>query len=433
MQKLAIIGAGISGISSARLLKDKYEITVFEKESTPGGLIRCRRESGSLFHTCGGHVMENISVETMRMLNNVLSIDNDLLNKEKNNCVLFENGEVSRPEHHGMFKKKLSEIEGVPNPIEKHIFMFRPDIQEQIIRDLFKIKARQKNKRVPKYLATFLKAKFGDTLYNLYFKPFYEKLWQQDLKKIPLEWYVEGLNAPTPEEILMGNFQHNGSSVHSNPQYFLYPNDNGSQQIIDKLSEGLNIRCDQQVSKIARNNGKWNINGEDFDKVIFCGNVRDLPQLLDIEELEPFAYDIEHLRYHGTTSVFVEMAKNAYCTVYLPGKEHKARKIICTGNFAPSNNADPQATTGTVEFTDYISYEDIRYELALMPLSPKYLSHNYTECTHPIQDTNTRKMISDLKATLQPLGIYMTGRFADWEYYDIDSAIQAAAKTCENI
>ena len=40
MQKIAIIGAGVSGLSAAHFLKDKYEVTVFEKEDRPGGLIK---------------------------------------------------------------------------------------------------------------------------------------------------------------------------------------------------------------------------------------------------------------------------------------------------------------------------------------------------------------------------------------------------------
>lgn len=31
MKKIAIIGAGISGLSSAHFLKDHYDVTVFEK------------------------------------------------------------------------------------------------------------------------------------------------------------------------------------------------------------------------------------------------------------------------------------------------------------------------------------------------------------------------------------------------------------------
>ena len=42
--KAAILGAGISGLSAARLLKEKgVDVTVYEKETTVGGLARTRQ------------------------------------------------------------------------------------------------------------------------------------------------------------------------------------------------------------------------------------------------------------------------------------------------------------------------------------------------------------------------------------------------------
>ncbi len=58
-QKLLIIGAGISGLTVAQNLREKFDVMIFEKESVPGGLIRCRRVDGSLFHICGGHVFNS--------------------------------------------------------------------------------------------------------------------------------------------------------------------------------------------------------------------------------------------------------------------------------------------------------------------------------------------------------------------------------------
>ena len=49
MSRIAIIGAGISGLTVAQLLKKRHEVVVFEKEAIPGGLIRCRRVNGNLF------------------------------------------------------------------------------------------------------------------------------------------------------------------------------------------------------------------------------------------------------------------------------------------------------------------------------------------------------------------------------------------------
>ena len=40
MQKIAVIGGGISGLSASYLLKDKYEVTLYEKNSYHGGHAR---------------------------------------------------------------------------------------------------------------------------------------------------------------------------------------------------------------------------------------------------------------------------------------------------------------------------------------------------------------------------------------------------------
>ena len=46
MKRIAIIGAGVSGLTSAQLLKSKADVVVYEKESKIGGLIRCERIQG---------------------------------------------------------------------------------------------------------------------------------------------------------------------------------------------------------------------------------------------------------------------------------------------------------------------------------------------------------------------------------------------------
>ena len=40
MCKVAIIGAGVAGLSAAHFLKGRYEVIIFEKEGTRGGLIK---------------------------------------------------------------------------------------------------------------------------------------------------------------------------------------------------------------------------------------------------------------------------------------------------------------------------------------------------------------------------------------------------------
>ena len=58
--KAAILGAGISGLSAARLLKEKgVDVTVYEKETTVGGLARTRFTDGYLYDPYGGHIFNS--------------------------------------------------------------------------------------------------------------------------------------------------------------------------------------------------------------------------------------------------------------------------------------------------------------------------------------------------------------------------------------
>jgi len=210
------------------------------------------------------------------------------------------------------------------------------------------------------------------------------------------------------------------SFVHSS---FYYPKKGGSQFIADTLSAGLNIRYGMKIDRIEKRNQKYHIGDEYFDRVVFCGNIKQLPSLLaGAVDISGFTTDIENLEYHGTTSVFCEIEKNPYSWIYMPNKAHESHRIICTGNFSPSNNAEGKMT-GTIEFTDYISEEDIKNNLFRIPMSPKYITHHYEKYTYPIQDKNTRQMINTLKTFLNDNQVYLCGRFAEWEYANMDVCI----------
>ena len=57
MKKYIVIGAGISGLSVANMLQERgEEVVVYERDSRPGGMIKCDIAKGCLFHRTGGHV-----------------------------------------------------------------------------------------------------------------------------------------------------------------------------------------------------------------------------------------------------------------------------------------------------------------------------------------------------------------------------------------
>ena len=414
MKRVAVIGAGVSGMTVARLLKDRYEVVVYEKDATPGGLIRCKRVKGNLFHTCGGHVFNSKLPHVLDWFWNLFDKEQEFVKAERNSVVFMPDGCE------------------VPYPIENHAYLLPDDIVKAIVNDLVQM-AQQGNNDVSNF-EEFLINRFGKTLYETYFRPYNKKIWRRSLKDVPISWLEGKLPMPTVDEIIYNNIKKvkEKSFVHST---FWYEKENGSQLIADRLAEGLDVRLSEPIEQLIYDNGKWWV-GKDhelYDIVVFCGNIKSLPRIIKGVSLGQYSNQIDALESHGTTSVFCKIDKNPYSWIYLPSKEYEAHRIICTGNFAESNNVDKNTITATVEFTDEITEDDIRMNLAKMPLHPQYITHQYNSYTYPIQDNHTRQMIKDLKEELVSSQFFFTGRFADWEYYNMDVAMDAAMKTCNQI
>jgi len=410
MKKIAIIGAGISGLSIAQLLKASYEVTVFESADKPGGLVKCERVEGNLYHPVGGHVFNSRRQDVLDWFWSFFDRENEFT-KATRNAVVY----MGKP---------------IGYPIENHIYQFDGATQQQIIADLLAIDKTEQPE--PTNFEEFLRCRFGETLYNIYFKPYNEKVWKRDLKTVPLSWLVGKLPMPTVDEIIYNNFNKASemTMVHST---FYYAKQNGSQFLADRLAEGLNIYYNSSIDKLKKLELGWDLNGELFDKVIFCGNIKRLPdmqgELMDISEFVP---SINELEYHGTTSVLCDVDPNPFSWIYMPDKSHHSHRIICTGNFSETNNAEGKLTA-TIEFTDYMDKAEILDNLNKIPYFRSYITHKYTEFTYPIQDIQTREIISSLKMQLEPNGFYLLGRFAEWEYYNMDAAMGAALDLYSNL
>ena len=228
---------------------------------------------------------------------------------------------------------------------------------------------------------------------------------------------------------MYNNFNHvvERQFVHST---FYYEKIDGSQFLIDRLSDGLDIHVSTPITSLQYNKPYWIANGKQYDAVVFCGNIRQLPDIIQGIDMRTWERPIRDLQYHGTTTVFCELEQNPYSWIYIPDTTCRAHRIICTGNFSPSNNAEGHFT-GTIEFTDEICKEEILCQLELLPLHPKYITHCYHPCTYPIQTTDTRAMLQSFKKAMAQYQLFMTGRFVNWEYYNMDAAILAAMQTAK--
>ena len=67
------------------------------------------------------------------------------------------------------------------------------------------VKLAKNEGTLPNNFEEFLQGRFGNTLYELYFKPYNEKVWRRDLKQVPLSWLEGKLPMPTVAEMIFNN------------------------------------------------------------------------------------------------------------------------------------------------------------------------------------------------------------------------------------
>ncbi|QNK77412.1 FAD-dependent oxidoreductase [Winogradskyella sp. PAMC22761] len=408
IKKIAIIGAGVSGLSVAQMLKDKgHTVHLFEKKNIPGGLIGCSVEQGNLFHRVGGHVFNTRIPEVENWFWSRFDKKNEFL-QAKRNAKIYLNDKY------------------IGYPIENHIYELQPSIIKDIVKDLLALK-KLDNKEITNFY-DFLRYTFGETLFHLYFEPYNRKIWNYDLKKVPLEWLEGKLPMPKIDDIFLSNIikKEESAMVHSS---FYYPIKNGSAFIAERLAEGLDIHYNSKIENITFINEKWNLMDMSFDSVIYTADVRELKKLL-ISEVE-ISTKINELRSNGTSNVLCYTDKTDLSWLYLPSNKLKCHRIIYTGNFSENNNATNRNTC-TVEFSGHVSKDDIINQLKTLPGNLKPISFNYEPNSYVIQNSDSRLLIDKVKQDLTPKGFHLLGRFAEWEYYNMDKAIEAGLNLIKN-
>ncbi|SFC04203.1 Protoporphyrinogen oxidase [Flexibacter flexilis DSM 6793] len=410
MKQVAVIGAGVSGLSVARMLQSaECEVTVWEQADKVGGLVKCDRVHDNLFHKVGGHVFNSRNKAVLDWFWGQFDQENEFI-KARRNAKILMNDKI------------------IGYPVENYLHQLPKQTVENILSDMLALRGTDKKPQDYPNFEEFLRSNFGQTLYELYFKPYNYKIWHTDLAQVPLGWLDGKLPMPNLKQMLLSNIvrEEESTMVHAS---FFYPREGGSQFIANRLAEGLNIWLNTGLHSIERDGGQWLLNEEvTYDEVVYCGDVRKLaslfvhPDAATKKALEA----VTALKSNGTSNLFCETDATDISWLYLPNAHIKAHRIIYTGNFSETNSRGSKRSTCVVEFSGDYTYEQMCEEIKKLPGNLSPISQNHEANSYVIQETDTRERIQNLKNLTEPNGLYLLGRFAEWEYYNMDAAIEAA-------
>lgn len=410
MKKAVVIGSGVSGLSIARMLADNYEVQILEKSDKIGGLIKCDRIAGNLFHRVGGHVFNSKDQTVLDWFWQHFNRDEEFLKATRNAKILLNS--------------KL-----IGYPLENYLHQLPENETRAIVEELLQMLVNEKDKAVSyDNFKDFLIGNFGENLYRIYFGPYNSKIWHTDISKVPLEWLDGKLPMPQIKEVIISNIikKEESTMVHAS---FYYPKRDGSQFIVNRLAEQQNIELSFNVSDITMEDYQLSINGSiQTDVIVYCGDVRQLHQIIHIDDqdLKAALKNVADLPSNGTSNVLCETDDNDISWLYLPEEKFKAHRIIYTGNFSDTNNEGTSRKTCVVEFSGKQEQETMLAELQNLPGNLKPLAFNYEPNSYIIQHKETRSKIAALKTQLAKYNVYLLGRFAEWEYYNMDKAIESA-------
>ncbi|MBK1972268.1 protoporphyrinogen/coproporphyrinogen oxidase [Campylobacter sp. TTU_617] len=408
--KICIIGAGISGMSLARLLKDNFEVEILEKKDVVGGIARTKDVNGMPYHVNGGHCFNSKFEDVLNF------VFNDILHRDKWNFlprkaeVLFQNNWISYP------------IEFSIKQIDK----INPNLAFNITMEMFNASYEKGNN-----LEEWFINHFGPTLAKEYFIPYNTKIWGISPKNMDNFWIEDKnqmkLPVPTKESFyksLIGNTEDKMS--HAN---FYYPKTNNQNTFIESIGSNLNIILNYTVEDIEGINNKFIVNGEkEYDLIV---NTSPLDLMINI--INNIPQDIlnyfKQLKFNKVTNIFWETDGNLDVTwAYIPDPKIGFHRISNTGSIVR-----PKSNFCTTEVIGEIPYEKLVSEGKKIDFLVKPLDYNVTDHAYPLFDLNyvkSRKVAIDY---LNHIGIISHGRFGEWEYYNMDVCIKRSIELAKSI
>ncbi|MDP1547600.1 MAG: FAD-dependent oxidoreductase [Anaerolineales bacterium] len=412
MTKVAILGAGIAGLSSGWLLqKQGIDFVILEKQSYIGGLARSF-EWGGFFCDFAAHRLFTSDEEVLQQLLNLTPMARHIRRSR-----IFMNGRWMRD--------PLDVIElGVNLPIFKRLgllwsYAFR---HRDLPDDCFE---------------NYVLRRYGRSLYQLFFKPYTEKLFGIAGSQISVLWARQKVRLANP----LDTFREDTKTKF---QYFYYPLRKGYGAIVNCLYEKIkeNVQLEAKVLGFERRDGK-------ITNVIYeqGGKQHVMPAEFVISTL-PLSITgqlLDHsfpLQYQKVDAVYLLVNRplvSDYHWVYFIDDDVCVNRMV---EFKNMSAVDTPADTSVIcaEVTQYhddvvekvisdlikvgmITREDI--------LDTKVIREKFA---YPVYDRDYDKVIQNAQDTLgQYSNLHLVGRAAEFRHREVDDNFAAATETIKKI
>jgi len=425
---IGILGGGLAGCTLGKLFLDEgWSFEILESQNEPGGLMRSTKNGEYTFDVGGPHILfTNKNKDGLNLL--LASINGNITERRRNTKILFKGRYVKYPFENGLsgllLRDNLACLAGFSSAAIKR-----------------KLSKGKKTENLQDWCVRTL----GKGISKRYLLPYNEKIWKFPLREISTGW-VERIPSPPWKDVFKSSLGIE-TEGYTHQLNFSYPTVGGIQSVIEGLTRNFRSRIVTgfEVRSVARKDGKWIVSDGKREKVYDAlvstlplptlAATIDLPQEIEsavrslhvnsvvcvlLGGVEPVLGDLTWLYIPDMKALThrVSYISASSDKVAPPGKTSLIADITCQYNDETWNTKDDVLITRTVK--DLVSLGVLKSDKLEVSLVSRQ------RYAYVIDDLNRAANVSKIRGYLAEKGILTCGRFAEFEYLNMDAVAARA-------
>lgn len=328
MAKIAILGAGVSGLSLARFLVqggvDASDIVLFEAGPVAGGLCRSKVVDGFTYDIAGGHILFSKDKPAMEWMKDEAGGPDAFDQRDRHTKIRFEDRWVHYP-----FENGIGDLpkEATFDCLSGYVKAWHERTMD--------------GSEAPKTFGKWVQWRFGDGIAKHFMDPYNEKIWKRDLDFLTSDWVAGRVpDAPVDDVLRAGVGIRTEGYTHQS--IFFYPKRGGFQGITDGMAHslGASVRLNTPVQEVRQQGEGVTVNGEAFDLCVSTLTLTYAPDLFPDMPAD-VAEAMRTLEYNGLLSILVALDRPEHpdlSWIYLPHQSQgPANRVTYMSNYATLN------------------------------------------------------------------------------------------------
>lgn len=424
---VGILGGGLTGLTLSSLLKRKAE--VLEARDRAGGLLRTFGRGGFL-SDIGGHILFSKDQPALDLL--VGALGENVERRRRANAILFHGAFVKYP-----FENGLSDLPAKEDTLA---------CVEGFVRAWAESRAPRPP---PANLAEWCLRTFGPGISERYLLPYNEKIWKRSASQIAADW-VERVPQPPLQDVLRSAVGiPTEGYVHQ--LYFQYPRAGGIEAVARGLAaagqaRGQVLRTGFRARQVRRSADGWVVTDGKEERT-YRELVTTLPLLPFLEALADVPPSVlaaaGELRHNAMRVVLLGVDRpglDRHTAVYVPDRNSIYHRVCFNNAFSPAM-APSGASSVSVEITcqddDAVGRMEDEALVARVvdDLERDGLVRKADVCERLVQRERYAYVVYDLgyagrlsivRRYLEELGVHAVGRFAEFDYMNMDGCVRHA-------